>query len=294
MNQFLKVLIVNLVLAVCAAHGEEAKQWGPAGKADPRKAKATRGRRLASIQEANQNSYRSTRGYKSKDGLDAHAGLAIGAGMQKESSAFGGVGDSQAFGAAPSIGLSLDLKYARYFGLEQDAYYQMNGSTADLGGATEKMQSMGSLTTVKGQLPFALGSVRLSPKVGVGFAYLKETSQSESATSTFDSSSTASGAFGVVGLDIQPMENLTIMADYAKSLAASVTIKSGPLDEAADSAAFDRIRIGVLYRFMPRFQGGAQFIQRGVSHTLPTLTPGSNQDGTTNLRQFQAVIQYEL
>jgi len=192
------------------------------------------------------------------------------------------------------VGVSVDLRFARYFGVEQDAYFQLAGKTPDLGGATDSLQSMGSLTAVKGQIPFSLGDVRLAPKAGVGFAYLKNTAKSESPTGTVDASSSTTGAFGMIGLDIEPMQNVTVSVDYAKSLSASHTAKNGVSELAADSAGFDRIRAAALYKFMPKMQGGLQYIQRGTTSSFSTLTPGSNQDANTSLRQIQAVFQYEL
>jgi len=287
MNRLFKVLIMNLILAICAANGEEAK---------PLKVKQPqRGRRIASIQETNQNSYRSTRGYNKNDGgFEARAGVALGAGLQKDTSSFGGVPDSQSYGAAPTVGISLDAKYARYFGLEEDAYFQLAGSTPDLGGAKDSLQSLGSYTTLKGQVPFYLGNIRLSPKAGVGFAYIKQTSNSSSATSTLDSSVTASGVYGMVGLDIEPADRFIISGDYSKSLAADVKIKNGTLEDSADTASFDRIRVSALYRFAPKIHGGVQFLPRGVQQSLHSLTAGSTQDSATQLRQIQAVFQYDL
>ncbi len=285
MNRFIKVLILNLILAIFAAQGEQAK---------PVKVKAApRGRRLASIQEANQNSLRTSRGYDKADGgFEARAGVALGAGIQTSSSSFGGVPDSQGYGAAPTAGITLDMKYARYFGLEEDAYFQLAGKTPDQGGSQDSSQSLGSYTTLKGQVPFYLGSVRLSPKAGVGFAYLKHTSKSTSSTSSIESGATASGPYAMVGLELEPMDRVLISGDYSRSLAADVTIKNGTLDNSADSASFDRIRLGALYRFAPKFHGGAQFIQRGMSQTIGTSLGA--QQGNTQLRQIQAVFQYDL
>ncbi len=70
--------------------------------------------------------------------------------------------------------------------------------------------------------------------------------------------------------------------------------KNGAVEDSADTASFDRIRVSALYRFAPKIHGGVQFIQRGMQQSVQTLTAGSNQDNATQLRQIQAVFQYDL
>lgn len=288
MNRFIRLFVLPLVFVAAAAHAD-GKQWQPANA--PKRAKAKADRKIASYQTSNANEYRSSRSAPQKEGTEIKLGVLAGAGLQGESSSSGGNLD---VGAAPSVGITADIRAWRYFGLEQDAYFQLNGSTPDVGGSKDSVQGLGSFTTVKGQYQFWLGSMKFTPKAGLGFAYQRRTGKSDSAASSVETSISTMGAYGTVGLEVVPFEKFTLSGDYARSITADTNTKTGVLEQNGDNARFDRIRVGGYYEFLPGMHGGLQFIQRSVSFTQPTLAPGSNSDATYYLRQAQAVFQYDL
>ncbi len=294
MKHPLVALIAGISLMSLTAKADE-KQWQPnLPKQYSYRAKASKGgRRLASVQNTNiQENYRATRGYRNQDDLNIKLSLLAGAGFQSEGASFSGNPSSQSVGAAPTFGLWVDLKAYRYFGLEEDAYYQMSGSATNVGGAKESAQGMGSFTTLKGQIPFELGDIKIAPKAGFGFALLRRTGKSESISSPLETSVAATGVYATLGVDVEPIRKVSIMADYARSVSGSASYKNGSTAQEADAASFDRIRVGASYEFLPGIHGGIQFIHRGVKYNLPTL--GSSIEGSTSTNQVQALFQYEL
>ena len=283
MNRFTTFFVIPFLVAATTTNAAD-KKWQPK--------KPVKGdRKIASYQETNKNEFRSTRSLSQKEGTEMKLGILAGAGMQSENSATGGNLD---VGTAPTVGISADIRAWRYLGVEEDAYFQLNGSTPDVGGSKDSVQGLGSFTTVKGQYQFWLGDMKFTPKAGVGFAYQRRTGKSESVASTVETSVATMGAYATVGLDFEPFQKFTISGDYARSLTSDTTIKSGSVELAAGDSRFARIRAGGYYQFLPGMHGGLQFIQRTVTFSQPTLTPGTSSEGTLMLRQVQAVFQYDL
>ncbi len=290
MKRIFTVLLAPTLLASAYAQAAD-KQWKPtnAAKAERR---LKNDRRVASVPVySNRNEYRSSRSAGQKEGLEFRIGIAAGAGMQSQSSSTSGTLD---VGTAPTVGISADIKNWKYVGIEEDAYFQLTGSTPPVGGSQDSSQGLGSFTTLKGQYAFSLGDVKITPKGGVGFAYQRRTDKSASLASTVDASMTAMGVFGMIGIDLEPFRNFTLTADYARSVTADVEFKSGTVEQTAANPKFDRIRIGGFYQFIPGLHGGVQYIQRGIEFSQPSLTPGASATGTVLLRQIQAVFQYDL
>ena len=287
------MLLVGFFLMPRSVKADE-KQWQPnLPKQAARPYKVRNGRRIASVQNPNiHENYRATRSSDRETDLDIKLSLLAGAGIQSEGSTFSGNTSTQNVGAAPSFGLSVDLRAFRYFGAEEDAYYQMSGSTPDSAGSKDSSQGMGSFTTVKGQLPLQLLGINVAPKAGVGFALLRRVGKSVNQTGSLENSVTGSGVYVTLGVDIEPIRKISISADYARSLKAWAALKNGSSDQDAEAASFDRIRVGAFYQFLPGMHGGLQFTHRGLKYSLPTV--GSTVEGSASTNQVQAVFQYEL
>lgn len=290
MKRLFTLLVIPALFASVIAKADEKPTQPKPGK-PPAKAPKKGERRLASVNYNNRNEYRSTRGTDQKNGLEFKLGVAAGAGMQNDSSTSGG---SQDVGMAPTVGITADIRNWKYVGIEEDAYFQAAGSTPEISGSKDSTQGLGSFTTLKTQYAFQWGSIKFTPKAGLGFAYQRRTTSSVSSASSVETSLSAMGVFGMVGFDLEPFRNVTLSADYARSVISDIEIKSGTVEQTANNGKFDRIRAGAFFQFMPGMHGGLQFVQRSISFNVPTLSLSGGTDSTQRLRQFQAVFQYDL
>lgn len=201
------------------------------------------------------------------------------------------------------LGLNADLRMWNYFGVEAEGYYGIAPTQNVTSGSTTipmSLRQMGGIGVAKVQLPFWLGDMRFTPKLGGGYGYMGLNASTGSSTGSSLSSSTSSastlavgGPCGVVGLDFEPTNYLLFSADYAHSFAATASYTVGASTLAGTDPSFQRFRASAYYRLFPNFLLGGQFIERIMTSTYSSgtfNTPIQNETQT----QFLGVIMLQL
>lgn len=219
---------------------------------------------------------------------DTDIRLGIGGGLSSMKS---GIEATQSYREEQKIGQNImvnvmaDARFMTYFGLDLDVYYGIAPTqTIDFGNddvEKKKLQHMGGMFNVKGQLPFYTDTIRWVPRLGVGYGMLKlnQKTEVESLSETVEASESIKGIYGTVGLDIEPVSWLMIQADYARSLSASGTFNStssvGSNEVTLTGAQFDRIRFGVFFRIDPNILLGGQYTRRTMNFSEDSAASGA-------------------
>jgi hypothetical protein len=203
------------------------------------------------------------------------------------------------------FGLTADLRFMRYVGFELDGYYGLGPTqTVEYAGATEKISltQLGGMANVKGQYPVYTGNVRWVGKLGLGFGYVGLKSKyeltSSGTTVNQNTTETFTGPYAVIGFDVEPIREVIVMVDYARSISASGKYKvDGDASAEADleGNSFDRIRAGVLVRPIDHFLVGAQYVRR----TMNSSTEVNPEDtgavsSRETLSQFLGTLMVEF
>lgn len=218
-------------------------------------------------------------------------GLVGGLSLVSNQTLTNGLSAEKASGQTPNLGLLLDLTLWQYLGLDIDGYYALGGELKNESGGTSAASSYGGFFNLKLQYPIAMSGVRFTPRAGVGYAY----AQAKTATAlNGDFNSTFSGPYGSIGFEFEPVVNWFLLADYAQTFSASGQVASdlGSSEQEFSTAKLERIRASVLYRVVPRFLVGGQFIRRAYSYGYATA--GTDITGKLEQNQVLGVFLYEM
>lgn len=262
-----------------------------------RQQQQVQGRRVAAVSDKSYAKVRTRRGSNVMDpDRPTDIRLFLSGGLSNLASADGGVQDfreQQKIGGNYLVGLGADVRLQRYFGFELDAYYGIAPTQTivfdDEDTQKKKIQHMGGLFNLKGQLPTYLGSMRVVPKLGAGYGLmkLKQTTEAPILSDTIEADETVKGIYGTVGFDIEPASWMIISTDYAKSVSGSgsFNIKSATAsgDSALNDAQFDRIRFGVLFRVHPNAWLGGNYIRRSMKFAADESGASATSDVTSLL-----------
>jgi hypothetical protein len=125
--------------------------------------------------------------------------------------------------------------------------------------------------------------VRVTPKFGIGYGFFSE-QQTNSSTTVVTASQQAnlSGLYLILGLEVDPVRWLQLMADFALSLGtsgtANINLNSGSSTSTGlSSAFFNRLRFGGGFRITDHLTLGGQFILRSISWG-GSLQPASDSE----------------
>lgn len=191
-----------------------------------------------------------------------------------------------------AVGLALDVREYRYFGLEADSYYAFPPKTS------EQVKEIGVLVNAKGQIPLFLDTVRVVPKLGVGYGFSRTTTTtaplSEEDSADTDTIS-LNGPYATVGLEIEPIGNVIFMADYLQSFSAKGALKSDGFasESTLGNVKLERIRANLLYRFQKGVLAGAQYTRRTSRYDLGVIDTESIS-ADSQLNQIQALLILEF
>lgn len=199
-----------------------------------------------------------------------------------------------------SFGGFADFRIEKYFGAEVEGFYGI-GSAGDVnqvdrisGTVTNERRSLrqfGILSHAKVQLPLIWDRFRLEPTLGGGFGSLAvrtETTDNKSGAQT-TTTNDVQGPYAVVGFEVEPVSDVVILADYARSFAASATTAvnvpgTQGQDRELAGGRFERVRAGAYYRFSRSFMAGGQYIGRRLGFDAAS---GRTEE---NLDQFVGMI----
>lgn len=178
---------------------------------------------------------------------------------------------------------------SRYLGVEvEGSYANRAGSGADL------YSAFGVMASVNGRAELPMGqTMRLIPKLGVGFAYLHSETNPMGDASAAGGRTSAQGLYGIAGFEWKVSETFGLHFDYAMSLGSSnMTLTSvapggATTENRLTSSKFDRFRAGATYYLSPQFGLGAQVVLR-------TLVHGEPSGGMDAQNQFMGTISYDF
>lgn len=216
--------------------------------------------------------------------LKLHLGILAGISSLKTD------GDSQ---TNALFGLTLDVREYRYFGLEAESYYAFPAKKT-----SEQTKDLGVLLNAKGQLPLLLAGVRLVPKLGVGYGLVRTTSSRDAVSEEDQADSdtvSLNGPYAMAGLEIEPIANVILMADYLMSISAKGSLKSNGFSSATSlsNVKIERIRANLLYRFQKNVLAGAQYTRRTSRYDLGVIFD-SAVSASSAVNQIQALLILEL
>lgn len=273
--------LINLVAAPTAIAAQPAK---PA-----RLAKApAKARRLASREPVRGGSLRAD-GRLPRERKEWEARVALVGGFAQLNSSDGAeqsARDKASFKNGAYGGLQADVTVAKYLGAEVEGFFGQGATrsltsvdrvTGTISTSDRQLRQLGGMGAALGRLPLWIGNVKIVPKAGVGYGYLKLDGNGPQGED-----SKLTGAYGTIGFDVSLTSDLLVSADYARSFASSGETSTS----AADASHFDRIRAGAYYRVAEPVLVGGQYLRRTLSLTG---TSGS-QEVTETSNQFLGAL----
>lgn len=194
---------------------------------------------------------------------------------------------------SPMAGIVVDMREMKYFGIDLEGYFAFPSKSGN-----DSTKFFGGSGNLKGQLPMLFGGVRFVPKLGVGYAFLRQQDEL-AATATDDAQTdavTVRGPYAVAGFELEPFQDFILTADYQYGidLKADLTTSSEgiSLEAPLTGAKMQTARIAIFGRFARQTLIGAQYTRRMTGYSLGTTTGTITSAPTQN--QLQLVLMYEL
>lgn len=271
--------------------------------------KRPRNRRLASLEspEAISRARVSRTKMNKKKAESFNWKLAVSGGTSSTKSSDQVTGDSSNASSAKSstsLGISSESALWTYLGLGAEFIYLLPINTSTTY-STVTSKEISFMADTSFRYPLALAGVKFIPRIGLGYGYMTSETMEIITGMNEDSGHTTKmgGVYWTIGLEILPIKDLTIAADFSSSLKAVGGIIHPGIDYTTsykyDVASFNRVRLGVYYKIFSGFSLGAQYLSKtmnsaieykdiiGLANSL-SLTTKSLQS------QIRGVLVYDL
>ena len=178
-----------------------------------------------------------------------------------------------------ATGVDLSMTGWKYFGLDIEGYKTFRTPSFSGAHSSKNETHSGILSNTRIQYPIVLGNFTFIPKAGVGYGWIRRSSESELSVfvTTLIQPTTSdlslSGPFAVIGLEAL-YNDFVIFADYLQSLSSAgtftVTVEGRSEIASSVQSRFDRLRIGTEYHLTEHFLFGIRAIKRSLESFTPS------------------------